>query len=162
MKISNQNLIEKLDTLIEHIQSQNTLTKVPDESGIDILSKINNNLEKLLMTFIDNKSSKIPETKQPADLLTTIPIDDTWEEEIPQEDCTQYVVDKDGNLLTPEEYQKAKEEHDKYMEEFELQQKLKKQACEVELRNQINSMPHYTHLETYKDENSVIYQEIYK
>lgn len=30
-------------------------------------------------------------------------------------------VDKDGNLLTPEEYRKAKEEHDKYMEEFELQ-----------------------------------------
>ena len=158
---SNQNLIEKLDTLIEHIQSQNTLTKVPDESGIDILSKINNNLEKLLMTFIDNKSSKIPETKQPTDLLTATPIEDTWEEENSQEDCAQY-VDKDGNLLTPEEYQKAKEEHDKYMEEFELQRKLEKQAHEVELRNQIKPMPHYTHLETYKDENSVIYQETYK
>ena len=59
---SNQNLIEKLDTLIEHIQSQNTLTKVPDESGIDILSKINNNLEELLATFIDDKSSKTSET----------------------------------------------------------------------------------------------------
>lgn len=48
------------------------------------------------------------------------------------------------------------------MEEFEQQQKLEKQAREIELRNQINPMPHYTHLETYKDENSVIYQETYK
>lgn len=158
---SNRNLIEKLDILIEHIQFQNTLTKVPDESRIDILSKINNNLEELLATFIDNKSSKIPEIKQPTDLLTAIPIEDTWEEENSQEDCAQY-VDKDGNLLTPEEYQKTKEEHDKYMEEFELQRKFEKQAHEVELRNQIKPMPHYTHLETYKDENSVIYQETYK
>lgn len=137
------------------------MTKVPDESRIDILSKINNNLEELLATFIDNKSSKIPEIKQPTDLLTAIPIEDTWEEENSQEDCAQY-VDKDGNLLTPEEYQKTKEEHDKYMEEFELQRKFEKQAHEVELRNQIKPMPHYTHLETYKDENSVIYQETYK
>ena len=48
------------------------------------------------------------------------------------------------------------------MEEFELQRKFEKQAHEVELRNQIKPMPHYTHLETYKDENSVIYQETYK
>lgn len=59
---SNQNLIEKLDTLIEHIQAQSTSTKVPNESGIDILSKINNNLEELLATFIDDKSSKTSET----------------------------------------------------------------------------------------------------
>ena len=136
--------------------------KNQEQSGTyDILSKINNNLERLSSSIVDDKSSKIPETKQSTDLLTTIPIDDTWEEENSQEDCAQY-VDKDGNLLTPEEYQKAKEEHDKYMEEFELQRKLEKQAHEVELRNQIKPMPHYTHLETYKDENSVIYQETYK
>lgn len=62
IETSNRNLIEKLDVLIKHIQSQNTSTRVPDESGIDILSKINNNLEKLLMTFIDNKSSETSET----------------------------------------------------------------------------------------------------
>ena len=127
----------------------------------EVLSQININLEKLSATLIDNKSSKTLEIKQPTDLLTATPIEDTWEEENSQEDCAQY-VDKDGNLLTPEEYQKAKEEHDKYMEEFELQRKLEKQAREVELRNQIKPMPHYTHLETYKDENSVIYQETYK
>lgn len=127
----------------------------------EALSQISINLEKLSAILIDDKSSKIPETKQPTDLLTASPIEDTWEEENSQEDCAQY-VDKDGNLLTPEEYQKAKEEHDKYMEEFELQRKLEKQAREVELRNQIKPMPHYTHLETYKDENSVIYQETYK
>ena len=59
---SNLNLIEKLDILIEHTQSQNTSTRVPDESGIDILSKINNNLEELLATFINDKSSKTSET----------------------------------------------------------------------------------------------------
>lgn len=136
--------------------------KNQEQSGIyDILSKINNNLERLSSSIVDDKSSKIPEIKQPTDFLTATPIEDTWEEENSQEDCAQY-VDKDGNLLTPEEYQKAKEEHDKYMEEFELQRKLEKQAREVELRNQIKPMPHYTHLETYKDENSVIYQETYK
>ena len=58
---SNRNLIEKLDILIEHIQFQNTLTKVPDESRIDILSKINNNLERLSSSIVDDKSSKTSE-----------------------------------------------------------------------------------------------------
>ncbi len=55
----NRNLIEKLEALIEYTQSQNALAKIPDESGIDILSKINDNLEKLSATLIDDKSSKI-------------------------------------------------------------------------------------------------------
>lgn len=131
------------------------------EQVIEQLKEFNNKSSKILATLIDDKSPKIPETKQSINLSAASPIEDTWEEENSQEDCAQY-VDKDGNLLTPEEYQKAKEEHDKYMEEFELQRKLEKQAREVELRNQIKSMPHYTHLETYKDENSVIYQETYK
>ena len=159
IETSNRNLIEKLDVLIKHIQSQNTSIRVPDESGTNILSKINNNLEKLLAAFIDDKSSKTSETIIDDNRPTLAEEDDSWEEENSQEDCAQY-VDKDGNLLTPEEYQKAKEEHDKYMEEFELQRKLEKQAHEVELRNQIKPMPHYTHLETYKDENSVIYRNI--
>ena len=62
IETSNRNLIEKLDTLIEHIQSQNTSTRVSDESGINILSKINNNLEELLAAFMDDKSSKTSET----------------------------------------------------------------------------------------------------
>lgn len=127
----------------------------------EVLSQINDNLEKLSMALINDKSSKTLEAKQPTNSSTLDSTEDTWEEENSQEDCAQY-VDKDGNLLTPEEYQKLQEEHDKYMEEFELQRKLEKQAHEIELRNQIKPMPHYTHLETYKDENSVIYQETYK
>lgn len=73
---SNRNLIEKLDILIEHTQSQNTSTRVPDESGIDILSKINNNLEELLAAFIDDKSSKTSETiiddNQPSSIQSSI------------------------------------------------------------------------------------------
>ena len=107
----------------------------------EVLSQINDNLEKLSMALINDKSSKTLETKQPTNSSTLDPTDDNWEEENSQEDYAQY-VDKDGNLLTPEEYQKAKEEHDKYMEEFELQRKLEKQAREVELRNQIKPMPH--------------------
>lgn len=62
--------------------------KNQEQSGTyDILSKININLEKLSATLIDNKSSKILEIKQPTDLLTATPIDDTWEEENSQEDC---------------------------------------------------------------------------
>ena len=147
-------------SLLNSYLSETTQEKNQEQSGIDILYQINKNLEKLSSSIINDKSTKSPETKQPASLLVEEP-DDTWEEEIPQEESGQY-IDKNGNLLTPEEYQKLKEEHDKYMEEFEQQQKLEKQAREVELRNQINSMPHYTHLETYKDENSVIYQETYK
>lgn len=127
----------------------------------EVLSQINDNLEKLSMALINDKSSKTLETKQPTNSSTLDSTDDNWEDRNSQEESGQY-VDKDGNLLTPEEHQKLQEEHDKYMEDFELQQKLKKQACEVELRNQIKPMPHYTHLETYKDENSVIYQETYK
>ena len=147
-------------SIIDDKSTKNNLSNLV-EQVIEQLKEFNNKSSKILATLIDDKSSKIPEIKQPTDLLTATLIEDTWEEENSQEDCAQY-VDKDGNLLTPEEYQKAKEEHDKYMEEFELQRKLEKQAREVELRNQIKPMPHYTHLETYKDENSVIYQETYK
>ena len=147
-------------SIIDDKSTKNNLSNLV-EQVIEQLKEFNNKSSKILATLIDDKSSKIPEIKQPTDLLTATLIEDTWEEENSQEDCAQY-VDKDGNLLTPEEYQKAKEEHDKDMEEFELQRKLEKQAREVELRNQIKPMPHYTHLETYKDENSVIYQETYK
>lgn len=147
-------------SIIDDKSTKNNLSNLI-EQVIEQLKEFNNKSSKILATLIDDKSSKIPEIKQPTDLLIAAPIDDTWEEENSQEDCAQY-VDKDGNLLTPEEYQKLQEEHDKYMEEFELQRKLEKQAHEIELRNQIKPMPHYTHLETYKDENSVIYQETYK
>ena len=147
-------------SIIDDKSTKNNLSNLI-EQVIEQLKEFNNKSSKILATLIDNKSSKTPEAKQSTNLLAAVSIDDTWEEENSQEDCAQY-VDKDGNLLTPEEYQKAKEEHDKYMEEFELQRKLEKQAHEVELRNQIKPMPHYTHLETYKDENSVIYQETYK
>lgn len=132
---SNQNLIEKLDTLIEHIQSQNTLTKVPDESGINILSKINNNLEELLATFIDDKSSKTPETIINDNRPTLTQEDDSWE--------------------AP----KSKSGEAPQMNQIE---QMARQARKTELRNQIKPMSHYTHLETYKDENSLIYQEVYK
>lgn len=147
-------------SLLNSYLSGTTQKKNQEQSGIGILCQINKNLEKISLSIIDDESAKTPKTKQ----STSLPaerLDDAWEDEIPQEDTAQY-VDKNGNLLTPEEYQKLKEEHDKYMEEFEQQQKLEKQAREIELRNQINPMPHYTHLETYKDENSVIYQETYK
>ena len=37
------------------------MTKVPDESRIDILSKINNNLERLSSSIVDDKLSKTSE-----------------------------------------------------------------------------------------------------
>ena len=132
---SNQNLIEKLDTLIEHTQSQNTSIRVPDESGTNILSKINNNLEKLLAAFIDDKSSKTPKTIINDNRPTLAEEDDSWEDP------------------------KSKSEEAPQTNQIE---RMARQAYKTELRNQIKSMPHYTHLETYKDENSVIYQEVYK
>ncbi len=147
-------------SIIDDKSTKNNLSNLV-EQVVEQLKEFNDKSSKILATLIDDKSSKTTEIKQSTNLSTTEPIDDTWEDENPQDDCAQY-VDKDGNLLTPEEYQKLKEEHDRYMEKFEQQRKLEKQAREIELRNQINPMPHYTHLETYKDENSVIYQETYK
>lgn len=147
-------------SIIDDKSTKNTLTNLVGQV-IEQLKEFNDKSSKILATLIDDSSSKILETKQPTNSSTSDFIDDAWEDENPQEESGQY-VDKDGNLLTPEEYQKLQEEHDKYMEEFEQQQKLEKQAREIELRNQINPMPHYTHLETHKDENSIIYQETYK
>ena len=135
IETSNRNLIEKLDILIEHTQSQNTSTRVPDESGIDILSKINNNLEELLATFIDDKSSKTSETIIDDNRPTLAEKDDSWEDP------------------------KSKSEEAPQTNQIE---RMARQAYKTELRNQIKPMSHYTHLETYKDENSVIYQEVYK
>ena len=132
---SNRNLIEKLDILIEHTQSQNTSTRVPDESGIDILSKINNNLEELLATFIDDKSSKTSEAIIDDNRPTLTKEDDSWEDP------------------------KSKSEEAPQTNQIE---QMARQARKTELRNKIKPMSHYTHLETYKDENSVIYQEVYK
>ena len=132
---SNRNLIEKLDILIEHTQSQNTSTRVPDESGIDILSKINNNLEELLATFIDDKSSKTSEAIIDDNRPTLTKGDDSWEDP------------------------KSKSEEAPQTNQIE---QMARQARKTELRNKIKPMSHYTHLETYKDENSVIYQEVYK
>ena len=135
IETSNRNLIEKLDVLIKHIQSQNTSIRVPDESGIDILSKINNNLEKLLATFIDDKSSKTSETIIDDNRPTLTKEDDSWEDP------------------------KSKSEEAPQTNQIE---QMARQARKTELRNKIKPMSHYTHLETYKDENSVIYQEVYK
>ena len=135
IETSNRNLIEKLDILIEHTQSQNTSTRVPDESGIDILSKINNNLEELLATFINDKSSKTSETIIDDNRPTLAEKDDSWEDP------------------------KSKSEEAPQTNQIE---RMARQAYKTELRNQIKPMSHYTHLETYKDENSVIYQEVYK
>ena len=135
IETSNINLIEKLDVLIKHIQSQNTSIRVPDESGIDILSKINNNLEKLLATFIDDKSSKTSETIIDDNRPTLTKEDDSWEDP------------------------KSKSEEAPQTNQIE---QMARQARKTELRNKIKPMSHYTHLETYKDENSVIYQEVYK
>lgn len=147
-------------SIIDDKSTKNTLTNLV-EQVVEQLKEFNDKSSKILATLIDDSSSKILETKQSTYSSALGPIDDSWEDGIPQEESGQY-VDKDGNLLTQEEYQKLQEEHDRYMEEFEQQRKLEKQAREIELRNQINPMPHYTHLETHKDENSIIYQETYK
>jgi len=120
-------------SIIDDKSTKNTLTNLVKQV-IEQLKEFNDKSSKILATLIDDSSSKMFETKQPTISSTSGPIDDTWEDEIPQEDTAQY-IDKDGNLLTPGEYQRLKAEHDKYMEEFEQQQKLEKQACEVELRN---------------------------
>lgn len=66
---SNRNLIEKLDTLIEHIQAQSTSTKVPDESGIDILYQINKNLEKLSSSLSNSKPIQTSQVENNKDTM---------------------------------------------------------------------------------------------
>lgn len=69
IETSNQNLIEKLDTLIEHIQAQSTSTRVPDESRIDILYQINKNLGKLSSSLSNNKPIPTPQIENNEDII---------------------------------------------------------------------------------------------
>ena len=110
--------------------------KNQEQSGTyDILSKINNNLERLSSSIVDDKSSKTPETIINDNRPTLTQEDDSWE--------------------AP----KSKSGEAPQMNQIE---QMARQARKTELRNQIKPMSHYTHLEIYKDENSVIYQEVYK
>lgn len=101
----------------------------------EVLSQISINLEKLSATLIDDKSSKTPEIIIDDNRPTLTQEDDSWEDP------------------------KSKSEEAPQTNQIE---QMARQARKTELRNKIKPMSHYTRLETYKDENSVIYQEVYK
>lgn len=114
------------------------MTKNQEQSGIDILYQINKNLERLSSSSIDDKSSKFsktPENNNQPILTKKKESEDMWDNPKPE----------------PEKL--------KHINQEEL---IERQARITELKNQINPMSHYTHLEIYKDEDSIIYQDMYK
>lgn len=125
-------------SLLNSYLSGTTQEKNQEQSGIDILYQINKNLEKLSLSIIDDKSSKISKTPENNNQPTPTKkkeSEDIWDNPKPE----------------PEKPKRINQE--------EL---IERQARITELKNQINPMPHYTHLEICKDEDSIVYQEMYK
>lgn len=72
-------------SIIDDKSTKNNLSNLV-EQVVEQLREFNDKSSKILATLIDDKSSKIPEANSPTEIE-----DDTWEDEIPQEDCAQYV-----------------------------------------------------------------------
>ena len=121
-------------SIIDDKSTKNNLSNLV-EQVIEQLKEFNNKSSKILATLIDDKSSKTSETIIDDNRPTLTKEDDSWEDP------------------------KSKSEEAPQTNQIE---QMARQARKTELRNQIKPMSHYTHLETYKDENSVIYQEVYK